>query len=139
MKDIHITTNKDGIHVEKPTSANDIIDYIKQYGFFLILGFVIIVFLLLLKRAKKLEFNTKPPSGTLGGFCPISNRGILLNKFNFYFFRYMIKTIILLSFQIKSTCIFIYCFCDLINGYVFIELISFNTSRIILGCVITSS
>lgn len=55
MKDIHITTNKDGIHVEKPTSANDIIDYIKQYGFFLILGFVIIVFLLLLKRAKKLE------------------------------------------------------------------------------------
>ncbi len=32
MKDIHITTNKDGIHVEKPTSANDIIDYIKQYG-----------------------------------------------------------------------------------------------------------
>ena len=55
MKDIHITTNKDGIHVEKPTSANDIIDYIKQYGFFLMLGFVIIVFLLLLKRAKKLE------------------------------------------------------------------------------------
>ncbi|EEK96835.1 hypothetical protein bcere0012_1900 [Bacillus cereus BDRD-ST24] len=55
MKDIHITTNKDGIHVKKPTSANDIIDYIKQYGFFLILGFVIIVFLLLLKRAKKLE------------------------------------------------------------------------------------
>ena len=55
MKDIHITTNKDGIHVEKPTSANDIIDYIKQYGFFLILGFVIIVFLLLLKRARKLE------------------------------------------------------------------------------------
>ena len=68
MKDIHITTNKDGIHVEKPTSANDIIDYIKQYGFFLMLGFVIIVFLLLLKRAKKLESNTKPPSGTLGGF-----------------------------------------------------------------------
>ena len=68
MKDIHITTNKDGIHVEKPTSANDIIDYIKQYGFFLILGFVIIVFLLLLKRARKLESNTKPPSGTLGGF-----------------------------------------------------------------------
>ena len=55
MKDIHITTNKDGIHVKKPTSANDIIDYIKQYGFFLMLGFVIIVFLLLLKRAKKLE------------------------------------------------------------------------------------
>ncbi|RWS40209.1 DUF2334 domain-containing protein [Bacillus mycoides] len=55
MKDIHITTNKDGIHVEKPTSANDIIDYIKQYGFFLIIGFIIIVFLLLLKRAKKLE------------------------------------------------------------------------------------
>lgn len=55
MKDIHITTNKDGIHVEKPTSANDIIDYIKQYGFFLIIGFIIIVFLLLLRRAKKLE------------------------------------------------------------------------------------
>ncbi|MGM2834607.1 DUF2334 domain-containing protein, partial [Bacillus cereus group sp. Bce025] len=55
MKDIHITTNKDGIHVEKPTSASDIIDYIKQYGFFLILGFLVIVFLLLLRRAKKLE------------------------------------------------------------------------------------
>lgn len=55
MKDIHITTNKDGIHVEKPTSANDIMDYIKQYGFFLIIGFIIIVFLLLLRRAKKLE------------------------------------------------------------------------------------
>ncbi|MED0992396.1 polysaccharide deacetylase family protein [Bacillus nitratireducens] len=55
MKDIHITTNKDGIHVEKPTSADDIIDYIKQYGFFLIIGFIIIVFLLLLRRAKKLE------------------------------------------------------------------------------------
>lgn len=55
MKDIHITTNKDGIHVKKPTSANDIIDYIKQYGFFLIIGFIIIVFLLLLRRAKKLE------------------------------------------------------------------------------------
>ena len=55
MKDIHITTNKDGIHVEQPTSANDIIDYIKQYGFFLIIGFIIIVFLLLLRRAKKLE------------------------------------------------------------------------------------
>lgn len=55
MKDIHITTNKDGIHVEKPTSASDVMDYIKQYGFFLILGFFVIVFLLLLKRAKKLE------------------------------------------------------------------------------------
>ncbi|MBE7123097.1 DUF2334 domain-containing protein [Bacillus cereus] len=55
MKDIHITTNKDGIHVEQPTSANDIINYIKQYGFFLIIGFIIIVFLLLLRRAKKLE------------------------------------------------------------------------------------
>ncbi|MFL0405031.1 DUF2334 domain-containing protein [Bacillus nitratireducens] len=55
MKDIYITTNKDGIHVEKPTSANDIMDYIKQYGFFLIIGFIIIVFLLLLRRAKKLE------------------------------------------------------------------------------------
>ena len=44
MKDIHITTNKDGIHVENQP-VNDIIDYIKQYGFFLILGFVIIVFL----------------------------------------------------------------------------------------------
>ncbi|GAB6607718.1 hypothetical protein C2L96_07755 [Bacillus cereus] len=55
MIDIHITTNKDGIHVEKPTSASDIIDYIKQYGFFLILGFLVIVFLLLLRRAKKLE------------------------------------------------------------------------------------
>ncbi|EJS47691.1 hypothetical protein ICG_05188 [Bacillus cereus BAG1X1-3] len=55
MKDIHITTNKDGIHVEKTTSANDIMDYIKQYGFFLIIGFIIIVFLLLLRRAKKLE------------------------------------------------------------------------------------
>ncbi|MGG0457915.1 DUF2334 domain-containing protein [Bacillus mycoides] len=55
MKDIHITTNKDGIHAEKPTSAKDIIDYIKQYGFFLIIGFIIIVFLLLLRRAKKLE------------------------------------------------------------------------------------
>ena len=66
MKDIHITTNKDGIHVEKPTS--DIIDYIKQYGFFLILGFLVIVFLLLLRRAKKLESNTKPPSKMLGGF-----------------------------------------------------------------------
>ncbi|MGE6617982.1 DUF2334 domain-containing protein [Bacillus mycoides] len=55
MKDIHITTNKEGIHIEKPTSANDIIDYIKQYGFFLIIGFIIIVFLLLLRRAKKLE------------------------------------------------------------------------------------
>ncbi|WP_433773852.1 DUF2334 domain-containing protein [Bacillus wiedmannii] len=55
MKDIHITTNKDGIHVEKPTNADDVIDYIKQYGFFLILGFFIIVFLLLLRRAKKLE------------------------------------------------------------------------------------
>ncbi|PGZ75095.1 DUF2334 domain-containing protein [Bacillus sp. AFS029637] len=55
MNDIHITTNKDGIHVEKPTSATDIIDYIKQYGFFLILGFIIIVFLLLLRRGKKLE------------------------------------------------------------------------------------
>ena len=52
MKDIHITTNKDGIHVEKPTSASDIMDYVKQYGFFLILGFFIIVFLLLLRRAK---------------------------------------------------------------------------------------
>lgn len=55
MKDIHITTNKDGIHVEKPTSTDNVIGYIKQYGFFLILGFVIIVFLLLLRRAKKLE------------------------------------------------------------------------------------
>lgn len=55
MKDIHITTNKDGIHVEKPTSTDNAIGYIKQYGFFLILGFVIIVFLLLLRRAKKLE------------------------------------------------------------------------------------
>ncbi|WP_368905370.1 DUF2334 domain-containing protein [Bacillus wiedmannii] len=55
MKDIHITTNKDGIHVEKPTSASDVMDYVKQYGFFLILGFFIIVFLLLLRRAKKLE------------------------------------------------------------------------------------
>ncbi len=55
MKDIHITTNKDGIHVEKPTSANDIIDYIKQYGFFLILGFVIIVFLFIIKTCEKLE------------------------------------------------------------------------------------
>lgn len=55
MKDIHITTNKDGIHVEKPTSASDVMDYIKQYGFFLILGFLVIVFLLLLRRAKKLE------------------------------------------------------------------------------------
>ncbi|PKJ53037.1 DUF2334 domain-containing protein [Bacillus sp. SN10] len=55
MKDIHITTNKDGIHVEKPTSASDIMDYIKQYGFFLLLGFFVIVFLLLLRRAKKLE------------------------------------------------------------------------------------
>ncbi|WP_002151341.1 DUF2334 domain-containing protein [Bacillus cereus] len=55
MKDIHITTNKDGIHAEQPTSAKDIIDYIKQYGFFLIIGFIIIVFLLLLRRAKKLE------------------------------------------------------------------------------------
>ncbi|PEL95325.1 hypothetical protein CN604_26495 [Bacillus wiedmannii] len=55
MKDIHITTNKDGIHVEKPTSASDVMDYIKQYGFFLILGFFVIVFLLLLRRGKKLE------------------------------------------------------------------------------------
>ncbi|MGZ7149870.1 DUF2334 domain-containing protein [Bacillus sp. BC08] len=55
MKDIHITTNKDGIHVEKPTSVSDVMDYVKQYGFFLILGFFIIVFLLLLRRAKKLE------------------------------------------------------------------------------------
>ena len=55
MKDIHITTNKDGIHAEQPTSAKDIIDYIKQHGFFLIIGFIIIVFLLLLRRAKKLE------------------------------------------------------------------------------------
>ncbi|HDR7793632.1 TPA: polysaccharide deacetylase family protein [Bacillus luti] len=55
MKDIHITTNKDGIHIEKPKSVNDVLDYIKQYGFFLILGFLVIVFLLLLRRAKKLE------------------------------------------------------------------------------------
>ncbi|KAA0761133.1 DUF2334 domain-containing protein [Bacillus sp. SH5-2] len=55
MKDIHITTNKDGIHVEKPTSTDDIMDYIKQYGFLLILGFLVIVFLLLLRRGKKLE------------------------------------------------------------------------------------
>ena len=55
MKNIHITTNKDGIHVEKPTSADDVMDYIKQYGFFLILGFFVIVFLFLLRRAKKLE------------------------------------------------------------------------------------
>ncbi|HDR7784322.1 DUF2334 domain-containing protein [Bacillus wiedmannii] len=55
MQDIHITTNKDGIHVEKPTSVSDVMDYVKQYGFFLILGFFIIVFLLLLRRAKKLE------------------------------------------------------------------------------------
>ncbi|MGF9769706.1 DUF2334 domain-containing protein [Bacillus albus] len=55
MKDIHITTNKDGIHVEKPTSASDVMDYVKQYGFFLILGFLVIVFLLLLRHAKKLE------------------------------------------------------------------------------------
>ncbi|KMN42126.1 DUF2334 domain-containing protein [Bacillus sp. LK2] len=55
MKDIHITTNKDGIHVDKPTTTDDVIDYVKQYGFFLILGFIIIVFILLLKRAKKLE------------------------------------------------------------------------------------
>ena len=51
MKDIHITTNKDGIHVEKPTSASDIIDYIKQYGFFPYTRFLVIVFLLL-RRAK---------------------------------------------------------------------------------------
>ncbi|HDR6317792.1 TPA: polysaccharide deacetylase family protein [Bacillus thuringiensis] len=55
MQDIHITTNKDGIHVEKPTSVSDVMDYVKQYGFFLILSFFIIVFLLLLRRAKKLE------------------------------------------------------------------------------------
>ncbi|MED0972603.1 polysaccharide deacetylase family protein [Bacillus paramycoides] len=55
MKDIHITTNKDGIHVDKPTTTDDVIDYIKQYGFFLVLGFIIIIFILLLKRAKKLE------------------------------------------------------------------------------------
>ncbi|MGE6541167.1 DUF2334 domain-containing protein [Bacillus luti] len=55
MKDIHITTNKDGIQVEKPTSVSDVMDYVKQYGFFLILGFFVIVFLLLLRRAKKLE------------------------------------------------------------------------------------
>ncbi|MEK4696767.1 polysaccharide deacetylase family protein [Bacillus sp. FSL M8-0063] len=55
MQDIHITTNKDGIHVEKPTGVSDVMDYVKQYGFFLILGFFIIVFLLLLRRAKKLE------------------------------------------------------------------------------------
>ncbi|GAB6451699.1 polysaccharide deacetylase family protein [Bacillus luti] len=55
MKDIHITTNKDGIHVEKPTSTDDIMDYVKQYGFLLILGFLVIVFLLLLRRGKKLE------------------------------------------------------------------------------------
>ena len=52
MKDIHITTNKDGIHVEKPTSTDDIMDYVKQYGFLLILGFLVIVFLLLLRRGK---------------------------------------------------------------------------------------
>ncbi len=40
MKDIHITTNKDGIHVEKPTSASDIMDYVKQYGFFLYTWFL---------------------------------------------------------------------------------------------------
>ncbi|GAB6432816.1 polysaccharide deacetylase family protein [Bacillus luti] len=55
MKDNHITTNKDGIHVEKPTSTDDIMDYVKQYGFLLILGFLVIVFLLLLRRGKKLE------------------------------------------------------------------------------------
>ncbi|OPD54029.1 DUF2334 domain-containing protein [Bacillus anthracis] len=55
MKNIHITTNKDGIHVEKTPSTGSMINYIKQYGFFLIIGVIIIIFVLLLRRAKKLE------------------------------------------------------------------------------------
>ncbi|MBY0596449.1 DUF2334 domain-containing protein [Bacillus bingmayongensis] len=55
MKDIHITSNKDGIHIDKPFSLSDTIESLKKYGFFLILGIVLIVFLLLIRRAKRLE------------------------------------------------------------------------------------
>ncbi|KFM99174.1 DUF2334 domain-containing protein [Bacillus clarus] len=55
MKDIHITTNKDGIHIQRPTSINDVMNYVKKYGFFLGLGIIVVVCILLLRRAKKLE------------------------------------------------------------------------------------
>ncbi|HEK9102791.1 polysaccharide deacetylase family protein [Bacillus pfraonensis] len=55
MKDIHITSNKDGIHIDKPFSLSDTIEPLKKYGFFLILGIIMIVFLLLVRRAKRLE------------------------------------------------------------------------------------
>lgn len=54
-KDIHITSNKDGIHIDKPFSLNDTVELLKKYGFFLILGIILIVFLLLIRRAKRLE------------------------------------------------------------------------------------
>ncbi|MEY8350432.1 polysaccharide deacetylase family protein [Bacillus cereus] len=54
-KDIHITSNKDGIHIDKPFSLSDTVELLKKYGFFLILGIILIVFLLLIRRAKRLE------------------------------------------------------------------------------------
>ncbi|KEK22368.1 DUF2334 domain-containing protein [Bacillus gaemokensis] len=53
--DIIIHSNKDGIHTEEPLSVNNTINYLKKYGFFLIFGIILIIFLLLIRRAKRLE------------------------------------------------------------------------------------
>ncbi|MES5955953.1 hypothetical protein QCI42_21675 [Bacillus fungorum] len=54
-KDIYITSNQDGVHIKRTFSVLNTINYLKRYGFFLILGMVAIIFLLLMKRAKQLE------------------------------------------------------------------------------------
>lgn len=54
-RDIHITSNKDGIEIDKPFSLSNTMNTLQKYGFFLILGVFLIVFLLLIQRAKQLE------------------------------------------------------------------------------------
>lgn len=55
MGDIHITSDQNGIHVDKPFSTDDVTYLLKKYGFFIILAFCVLIFLWLVRRAKKFE------------------------------------------------------------------------------------
>lgn len=53
--DIHITSDENGIAVDKPFSMSDVTYILKKYGFFIILAFCMLIFFWLVQRAKKFE------------------------------------------------------------------------------------
>ncbi|WP_440604647.1 hypothetical protein [Bacillus sp. GB_SG_008] len=62
--------DRHGIHVNKPFTGDNFVDLLKKYGFFIIIGRMAPIFLLLIKRPKDLS-NRKDSGKILNLFCYI--------------------------------------------------------------------